>query len=117
MFSEPVFLKIKVPPQLSLGLAADLGKAASEVVGTGAKTVLYGQVITNILLGSSMDVIFGIIAFMQLVVFNTLIKINFPGSATLIYGVLLKVATFDMLPTEDWFPHWFSLPETDPLNE
>ena len=35
----------------------------------------------------------------------------------MIYGVMINVATFDILPTDDIYPHIFTgLPEQDPLS-
>jgi hypothetical protein len=37
-------------------------------------------------------------------VFMPLIEIDFPLSCMIIYERLIKVATFDLLMTDEWFP-------------
>ena len=45
-------------------------------------------------------------------------NVQFPANAFMIYDVMISVATFDVLPTDDIFPSFFSdLPEEDPFSE
>lgn len=47
-----------------------------------------------------------------------LINLQFPANAFLMYDVMISVATFDLLPTDDMFPTMFKLPfdEDEPFN-
>ena len=56
------------------------------------------------------------IAYLQMFVFMPLIEIDFPMSCMLIYEQLIKVASFDLLSTDNWFPEFFSLPDVPPVS-
>ena len=43
---------------------------------------------------------------------------QFPGNAFMIFEVMISVATFDILPTDDWFPLVLTeLPEVEPYTD
>ena len=44
-------------------------------------------------------------------------KIIMPPNSIYLFGQLIDVATFDILPTDDWFPIIFNLPETGAIDE
>jgi hypothetical protein len=44
-------------------------------------------------------------------------KIKMPPNSIYLFGQLIDVATFDILPTDDWFPIIFNLPETGAIDE
>jgi len=58
----------------------------------------------NVAFSWSLAEIFGMIAYLQMFVFMPLIEIDFPLSCMIIYERLIKVATFDLLMTDEWFP-------------
>jgi hypothetical protein len=59
----------------------------------------------------------GMINFLQLVVFIPMFNTKFPCNALGLFNSLITVATFDILPTDTYFPIIFNLPETKPINE
>ena len=44
---------------------------------------------------------------LQMIIHAPLINIQFPGNAFMLYEVMIPVATFDILPTDDIFPEMF----------
>lgn len=54
--------------------------------------------------------------FMQLVVFMPLLDVKFPPTALILYGKIINIVTFDILPTDDIYPYIFNLPESDPIS-
>ena len=50
--------------------------------------------------------------FMQLVVFMPLFDIKFPHTALILYGKIISIVTFDILPTDDLYSPfaWFQSP-------
>ena len=55
---------------------------------------------------------------LQIIIHSPLINVQFPGNAFMIYDVMIAVATFDILPTDDFFPDIFTgLPEEDAFND
>ena len=54
---------------------------------------------------------------LQIAMHSPMINVQFPGNAFMIYDVMIVVATFDILPTDDIFPYIFpNLPERDALS-
>ena len=55
---------------------------------------------------------------LQIVLHTPLMNLQFPANAFLIYDVMIAVATFDILPTDDIFPSVFQdLPEDDAYSD
>ena len=51
---------------------------------------------------------------LQMVMNSPLINVSFPANAFMIYEVMITIASFDILPTDDIFPLFFpSLPPID----
>ena len=46
---------------------------------------------------------------MQVVIITPLIQVNFPGNALLIYNKFITIATFDLLPTDKIYSHFWTL--------
>jgi len=54
---------------------------------------------------------------LQLVVYTPLVPLNFPGNAVAVFKQVINIATFDIIPKDDWYPIIFSLPAEKPKNE
>ena len=52
----------------------------------------------------SMNSIFSMIDFLQLIVYLPCINYNFPANAQLVFGHLVEISTFEMFETDDWVP-------------
>jgi uncharacterized Tic20 family protein len=53
-----------------------------------------------------------------MIVSTPLINVQYPGNAFNVFSVMITIATFDILPTDKFFPYFFPLPEEDePFNE
>ena len=57
--------------------------------------------VLNILLASSLSLLWGLINSMQLVTHFPLLNYRWPYSASIIFGQLYELATLDLIPT-DW---------------
>ena len=80
--------------------------------------VLAGNAVVNILLAGSLNQIWSMINNLQIAIHSPLINVQFPGNAFMIYEVMITVATFDILPTDDFYPYFFpSLPERDAFSD
>jgi hypothetical protein len=42
--------------------------------------------------------------FMQLVVVMPLLDVKFPPTALILFGQIISIVTFDILPTDDFYP-------------
>lgn len=56
-------------------------------------------------------------AGMQLIVHTPLINVQFPANAFMFYEELIKLATYEFLPTQDIFPLFMDLPDRGSFNE
>ena len=92
-------------------------EAAANSIERGAQTVMLGNAVVNIALSGSLNQLWGMINSLQIVVHTPLVDVSFPENAKLVYKQMILVATFDVLPTDDWFPEWFDLPEADSFSE
>jgi len=56
---------------------------------------------------------------MQLVVFLPLTGVKFPANSGVVNGYMMETASFDILPTDDFFPGLFTIDVKDfpPLNK
>jgi hypothetical protein len=64
-----------------------------------------------------MQEIIGLFGFLQLIIYFPLIDVKFSPTALLLYNQMTSIVTFDLVPTDDFFPQLFSFPETEPLSE
>ena len=77
-----------------------------------------GNAFTNFLLAGSLNQVWGMINNLQIVIHSPLINVQFPGNAFILYDNMIVVATFDFLPTDDWYPFLFpNVPQDIPFNE
>ena len=53
-----------------------------------------------------------------MIVDTPLINVQYPANAYRVYAVMITIATFDILPTDKFYPKIFPLPEDDaPFND
>ena len=72
----------------------------------------------NIVLQGSLNQVWGMINNLQIIIHAPLINIQFPGNAFMLYEVMITVATFNILPTDDMFPSVFpDLTEEEPFSD
>ena len=94
--------KIKIPKQMAN--TAFTKAFASFNVGAGDLTngALLGNFLFNLLLSGAMNLLWGLLHAMQIVAHFPLINIMMPSNASMLFQVIVKIATFDMLPTEEF---------------
>lgn len=64
-----------------------------------------------------MNQILGTITFLQLIVYLPLVDIKFPPTALILYEQILTFVSFDLLPTDEWFPVWFDIRDAEALSK
>ena len=70
----------------------------------------------NIFLAGSLSQVWGMVNNLQLLLHAPLINVQFPANAFMVFDVMISVATFEILPTDDIFPMFFpDLPEDSPF--
>ena len=89
-----------------------------EDVITGATlSSLAANTAKNLLTRGSLNNVFSMLTGMQLIVHSPLINVQFPAIAFSLYEELIKVATYELLPTEELFPLFMDLPDLGYFNE
>lgn len=78
---------------------------------------MLGKMIFDFLSKASMNEVWSMINSLQLVVYTPLVPVNFPANAVSVFNQMVNIATFDIIPKDDWYPVAFSLPIDEPLNE
>jgi len=68
--------------------------------------------IVQLIISGSLNSIFGATRYMQLLVHMMLINIMLPANASIFFGSLLKIAGFDLVPTDAMFVYLFDIEET-----
>lgn len=71
-------------------------------VGNFSSGALISNFALNLLLSTAMNLIWGLLHVMQIVALFPLINIMMPANAELFFRVIIQIATFDLLPTEDF---------------
>ena len=71
-----------------------------EGVGNLTDGALISNFIVNLLFSFGMNLLWGLLHAMQIVAHFPLINIMMPSNAGILFQVIVKIATFDLLPTE-----------------
>ena len=53
---------------------------------------------------------------MQDLVYLPLSNVRFPAPTMIVYSQLIEIVTFEIFPTDDWYPLWFDLKSTEPFS-
>ena len=92
---------IKVPKQMENSAFTKGFATFNEGVGSGARGALIGNFFFNLLLSGAMNLLWGLLHAMQIVAHFPLVNIMMPQNASMLFQVIIQIATFDMLPTEE----------------
>ena len=75
-----------------------------------------GNFITSLLLGGSMQQLWGLIRAMQFLILGFLIRVPLPGHAFKFFEGCAQVAQLDIFDGAALYDEWFTVIETEPLN-
>jgi len=64
-----------------------------------------------------MDDLLSVLAVFQMVVYYPLIDIKFPPTASILFDTIINLASFEMIPTEKYYPLIFDLPESEAMSD
>ena len=88
--------------------------------GTSSSVVnglLIGGAIVNLILSSSLSLLWGMVNTLQLIVHMPLINIGIPGNASYFLQILITIANFEILPSEYLLGKIFNFDgEVEPYN-
>jgi len=92
---------------------ANLANAVGKF-GTVGTSILY-QFALKVFRGTVNEMI-GTMSHMQDLVYLPLSNVKFPATTMYVYSELIEIVTFDIFPTDDWYPIWFDLKTTGPFS-
>ena len=81
------------------GASAMLMSSAGPAKST-MSTMMYGNLAVNLVMSASLQMLWGMINVMQLIVKMPLLNITFPQNAATFYTFISDIASFDLIPTE-----------------
>ena len=93
--------QIKVPKMMPNTEFTRFFSSFSIEVGHLTSAALVGNFTINLILKSAMSVLWSLLHSMQIIAFFPLVNISMPANAFLLFKVLIKIATLDILPTEE----------------
>jgi hypothetical protein len=81
-------------------------------------TIMAGNLALNIILSASLQQLWSMINTQQIIVLMPLFNIEIPANAQLFYGFIMQLASFNILPMQDFYGKYLPSPSWDgPLNE
>ena len=93
---------IKVTKQMANSVFTKAFASFNGGVGDLTNGALIGNFIFNLLLSGAMNLLWGLLHAMQIVSHFPLINIMMPKNAGMLFQVITQIATFDMIPTEEF---------------
>ena len=105
-------LKKAIPPQAVPGALTDAIEGAGSSLSAASTGAVAGNAAVNIFLAGSLNQLWGMVNNLQLVIHSPLFGVQFPANSFMIFDVMIAIATFDILPTDNFFPAIFpDMPE------
>jgi len=98
-----------------MGPGQKFAKVVTETIQATASTVFAANFVINLLLAASLNQLWSTIHTQQIIVLMPLFKVNLPGNAAVFFNVLMTVASFDVLPTDNFYDKVLNTTPTLPL--
>lgn len=74
--------------------------SGSSGFGNFTNASLVGNFLLNLLLSGAMNLLWGLLHAMQIVAHFPLINLMMPSNAQMLFEIIVKIATFDLIPTD-----------------
>lgn len=103
-----------IPPQLNNNVATQALEAGIKSAEGGANTALTVNLATNVIFSGALNLFWGLINCLQIIAFFPLINIRMPANCIIMYRVIIKIATFELINVEeqvDAFEKFFGILE------
>ena len=92
--------KTKVPKMMPNTEFTIIFNSVNEGVGGFSNAALASNFILNLLMAGSMGFLWGLLHSMQIIAHLPLINVMMPANATVLFSILIKIATIDVIPSE-----------------
>jgi len=92
-------------------------EAAGNAAAGSSKAVVIGNMVMNIVLSGAMNLLWGMVNALQLIVVMPLLSIKMPANASSLLLMIMGIANFEVLPTDDIFGTIFNFTDTVAYND
>jgi hypothetical protein len=93
-------------------------QSAGVVMKSATNTLMAGNFVLNVVLSASLQQLWSMINTQQIIVLFPLFNLEMPANAQIFYGFIMELASFNILPMQDFYDKYLPTPEWDePLNE
>ena len=112
-----VMKKVLLPPMFESQEAAIAALNMSNSFSTSSKAISSGNAVFNILMQSSLSQLWGLINSLQMVVLLPLMdNVRLPANAMTFTQILIQIATFEVVPTDEINSQISYFPEEEPYS-
>ena len=91
---------------------AENGESAT----TTTQAVMAGNLVLQLFLSASLNYLWAMINTQQIILMMPLFNLALPANAGIFFGLLMQIASFDIIPTDIFFNEVLSWVSTDPVN-
>ena len=109
-------IRKELPPIIADPLIAGGIKGATKNSKTALNFLSTGNFFVGLILGGSMQQLWGMIRAMQMIILCAVVKVSFPAHTYLFFQGCMLFAKMDVLSGESFFNTYFLLKKTKPLN-
>jgi len=92
-------------------------KQAGSYLKNSANTILFGNLVLNIFMSSSIQMLWGTINTLQLIVMTTLFNLNFPDNCIVMFNIVAEISQFSLVPTTAIVNGFFTFAPSQPVND
>ena len=93
-------------------------QSAGVVMKSATNTLMAGNFVLNVVLSASLQQLWSMINTQQIIVLLPLFNIEMPANAQIFYGFIMELASFNILPMQEFYDKYLPTPEWDePLND
>jgi hypothetical protein len=82
----------------------------------GINTILFGNLLLNIVLSSSLQMLWGTINTLQLIILVTLFNLSYPENAMFTFKLISQITRFNIIPVDQIINKMFSFTDSKPLH-
>ena len=105
-----------IPPIIDAGLSESLGSTTS-AGGDQVTAMSSGNFIISLIMGGSMQQLWGMIRAMQFIILTFLVRVPTPAHTFKFFAGCAVFAQMDILDGKGFYSEWFDFKHTEPLND
>ena len=91
-------------------------KGVAQTVTSSSGIVLAGNFVLNFILSASLQQVWSLIESQQIIVLMPLFKIDIPANVGMFFGYIIAIASFDLIPIDDYIDQYGGLTPVEPIN-